>query len=543
MISEHSPETIHWRVRVHGQLRLESPLALHDGDVLRSERKDEDGQYAAIATVARAANGAAMIPGSSLKGALRAWLERHEIDARLVEGAFGREAKPKRAGAHTTDQGQGGKFEFGFSYSSVDTTLDDEQSVAIDRVTRAASDRLLFARQVVPSGTVFKVEVLGFQLSAAELAALLVGFEAFNKPADESGERVRLGSGMNNDYGLATWKLLRADALDATEINAWLDSGANDSPWQTARPIAVKELPNVCVVRRPRFGVDLKLDFTGWFLTKDPKQSKPKGSGASTDENDRLPDAFPLLDADGRVMLRPRGFRGAFRSQTERIARTLREDAGGDPNRDAPEGRSRIIEALFGDTSQRAAMRCSSFIDSRASWDGSTGNAIPDDVRRGERTALLKREFVAIDRFTGGAAEHLKFDCVAAWRPQLCGSISIDLDRLAKRCEQLNPAAAFGLLLLTLRDLCDGDVAFGFGWGKGFGECRASITAFQLDDPRSLADTWKLTDDLATALDVERQRTAAVPFDSLTLEQRALASVCVCAARKHLQQPQSVVRP
>ncbi|MCA9155732.1 MAG: hypothetical protein KDA38_13130 [Planctomycetales bacterium] len=518
-------------------------MALHDGDVLRSERKDEDGQYATIATVARAANGAAMIPGSSMKGAIRAWLERHEIDARLIEGVFGREAKPKRAGSHTTDQGQGGKFEFGFGYSPAGTTLDDEQSVAIDRVTRAASDRLLFARQVVPSGTVFEVEVLGFQVSEAELAALLVGFEAFNEPANDSDERVRLGSGTNNDYGLATWKLLQADALDATEINAWLDNGANDSPWLAARTITERQLPNVRVVRRPRFGVDLKLDFSGWFLTKDPKRSKPKGNAASTDLEDRLPDAFPVLDAEGRIVLRPRGFRGAFRSQAERIARTLCEDAGGDPNRDAPEGCSRIIEALFGDTSQRAAVRCSSFVDSRASWDGSGGDAIPDDVRRGERTALLKREFVAIDRFTGGAAEHLKFDCVAAWRPQLQGSISIDLDRLATRCERSTPAAALGLLLLTLRDLCDGDVAFGFGWGKGFGECRASITSFQLEDPHSLAGDWQLADEYATALETERTRSAAEPFDKFTPEQRALATVCVRAARKHLQQPQSVVMP
>jgi hypothetical protein len=97
------------------------------------------------------------------------------------------------------------------------------------------------------------------------------------------------------------------------------------------------------------------------------------------------------------------------------------------------------------------------------------------------------------------------------------------------------------LLFLALRDLCDGEISFGFGWGKGFGGCQAVIVDFQLPDPAALAAEWKLAGDYTVALERESERTSAPPFERLTAEHRALASICVNAARNHLHQAKGLV--
>jgi hypothetical protein len=86
----------------------------------------------------------------------------------------------------------------------------------------------------------------------------------------------------------------------------------------------------------------------------------------------------------------------------------------------------------------------------------------------GSSLATLRQEFLAIDRFTGGGAEHLKFDAETADRPVLTGHISLDLEALG---DVGVGRWALGLLALTLRDLLEGDLTFGFGAAKGFGAC------------------------------------------------------------------------
>jgi hypothetical protein len=68
-------------------------------------------------------------------------------------------------------------------------------------------------------------------------------------------------------------------------------------------------------------------------------------------------------------------------------------------------------------------------------------------------------DFLAVDRFTGGGAEHLKFDALALWRP---------LFRARVRLVSPEPWE-LGWLTLVLRDLKEGWLRVGFGAAKGFG--------------------------------------------------------------------------
>jgi CRISPR/Cas system CSM-associated protein Csm3 (group 7 of RAMP superfamily) len=87
---------------------------------------------------------------------------------------------------------------------------------------------------------------------------------------------------------------------------------------------------------------------------------------------------------------------------------------------------------------------------------------VEDACYMGQKPTYKPRDFLAIDRFTGGGAEHLKFDAIEIWKP-----------RFETRLRLENPEEwELGWLLLTLRDVQDGLVPFGFGAAKGMGRMR-----------------------------------------------------------------------
>jgi hypothetical protein len=74
---------------------------------------------------------------------------------------------------------------------------------------------------------------------------------------------------------------------------------------------------------------------------------------------------------------------------------------------------------------------------------------------------------VAIDRFTGGAADAKKFDT----RPLLPGAVA----RVQWRIDRPE-AWMWGLLYLLLRDLAEGDLRLGHATHRGYGKVTAQLT-------------------------------------------------------------------
>jgi CRISPR/Cas system CSM-associated protein Csm3 (group 7 of RAMP superfamily) len=175
-------------------------------------------------------------------------------------------------------------------------------------------------------------------------------------------------------------------------------------------------------------------------------------------------------DGQARLLLPGSSVKGVLRSHAERITRTVRGLA------DLPESwleqvndeRLGPVAVLFGSARAKAAGRRGAL----AVHDCQTRTA-------GERTIT----HVAIDRWTGGAAENLLFSvrepATADWE-----SIRLSLDtRLVAggAPEGEGPASqaqALALLLLVLRDLADGWLALGFGGTRGRGAISVSEVAF-----------------------------------------------------------------
>jgi len=84
---------------------------------------------------------------------------------------------------------------------------------------------------------------------------------------------------------------------------------------------------------------------------------------------------------------------------------------------------------------------------------------------------LARQEFIAIDRFTGGGADGLKFDAGYVYQPVLHGVVTLHLGSPSAP----SPEWFVGLMALVLRDLVEGDLTFGYGAAKGYGACTATL--------------------------------------------------------------------
>ncbi|WP_322759259.1 RAMP superfamily CRISPR-associated protein [Frankia sp. Cr2] len=97
---------------------------------------------------------------------------------------------------------------------------------------------------------------------------------------------------------------------------------------------------------------------------------------------------------------------------------------------------------------------------------------------------LDQADHVAIDRWTGGAADKLLFTVLEPWNVQWEPiQLSVDIARLG---DEAHPSLA--LLMLVLRDLRDRRLPIGQGTTRGFGDITASVTIATPDGTSDLSD-------------------------------------------------------
>jgi CRISPR/Cas system CSM-associated protein Csm3 (group 7 of RAMP superfamily) len=239
---------------------------------------------------------------------------------------------------------------------------------------------------------------------------------------------------------------------------------------------------------------------TGWAVWKFTLQAEgPFLTHDTTIAGLRGFDHAPLLNSVDdwqHPVLSGSSVRGVLRSHAERIARTLvshRAIAESDPAgyflRHCPacDPLARRLEA----TERHVALEsCDSLLHYEAGYPedkeverenlclacqlfGSARNGsrfrVEDAPFVGERPVYKMLDFLAVDRFTGGGAEHLKFDALALWKPAFKVRLWLE-----------NPADwELGWLTLVLRDLAEGWLRVGYGAAKGFGKVKIVEGTFQ----------------------------------------------------------------
>jgi CRISPR/Cas system CSM-associated protein Csm3 (group 7 of RAMP superfamily) len=435
--------------QLEGTLETVTSLHIGDGGVKQGKFRrsannaegevEEEGE---IQTAARSAGGKARIPGSALKGVLRSGFAEEDAAVKQLFGFQEPGQDQERA------IGQGGSVQFLDAVSEHPLQLVLGRT-AIDPVTGAAQDHLLFHLELVPEKTRFQVRIRG-KAFAGELwqEAVALIDSALRRFNDES---ITLGSGENNHWGVCRWNLDAVRVLDAAGRKKWL---AAPEPLDSALGKLLDRKAE-SIAPTPGAGakantIHVQLRFDGHsFLVNDPRKTGKKDQGRHAHAARRT--------ADGKLLLPAESFRGVLAHQAARIARTkgkagkrksVKRDSGGalTPNLDS-------VTRLFGAAGWASVIQIRDFVEIS---------------REGKPFPLPSQthEFLAVDRFTGGGADERKFDAEGGWQPWLAGRITVDLHRLSKTGK---PEPALGLLALTLRDLAEGDLSFGWGSGKGFG--------------------------------------------------------------------------
>lgn len=461
------------RWRIEGTLKTRTPLHIGSGDPTECDKilDEEKGKKADISAVAIDYEKRPYLPGATLKGNLRAYLRSSGQDKTVIDNLFGSE-DPK------AEDSRGGALEFwnarvnqptGFNGENVpywdnDRLTGVNASAVIDRQTRTAANQKLFYTEYVPKGISFRVVITGQDIEDNELALLLYALNGFNEG------NVKLGAGEADGWGEFEWKLDAVKCIDAKSIKEWL-----------AKPKAVgyemegtdkKQVIEEKVEKiKPSSSDDLltlnvRLNFNSPFLVNDTSRDRKQKDG-----NNRkvFADHYPLVNTDGKALLPSKSIRGAFRSQAERILRTIGGDKAACIDHEKAE-RKACPSVYKVEKVEESCPACQVF--GLSGWRSPV--QFSDFTSDMDRDKFKRQQFVAIDRFTGGGVDGAKFDADYADRSVLGGTITIDIDRLKKSGAG---EWGLGLIALTLRDLMEGDITLGFGAAKGYGVCKAEITS------------------------------------------------------------------
>lgn len=491
------------RWRIQGTLTTKTPLHVGNGDVTTRTKLVEEStkKPIEISAVATDHQGRAYIPATTLKGNLRSWLGQQKVPWERITTVFGSEDP-------SVEDAVGGKAEFWHAFS---VNIPDPPpqvpywdatrltgvvtSVAIDRRTRTASPNKLFHEEFVPPGVKFEITVAGQDLEPEEIHLLLFALEGFNHAQNP----VSLGADTGDDQGRFTWELTDIAQISKGDVAAWLQKQPSPVGYDglvslkaaDRKAMRADALTAFCVSSPASLTLSLELRFEGPFLVNDP--SRTKKSRRSLQTNNDIPDHTPLRDHQSRLLLPARSVRGAVRSQAEKIIRTLNPEAAclavdpEDACKPLYEYTQRATHLclacqVFGAPGWRAPLEISDFLLAESSTE-----------------TPFSQEFLAIDRFTGGGARHLKFEAVTVYKPTLTGVMRVDLKRI--------DPWALGLLALTLRDLIEGDIPLGFGVAKGYGASKAVIRGIYV------TPTDLIPEDLRTLL--KSQEALEIDFNSL----------------------------
>jgi len=411
------------RWKIKGTFTTTAPMHVGSGAITENSKlfNDKNKITCEVQAVTRDYISKPCIPATAIKGVLRAWAEKHlseQSDLALVDRIFGaRNIRAKESESGWAEFSTASFITVGnYTYESTVPYWDSEKStgilshVAIDRKAGTAAPNKLFFEEYVPKGVIFQTIIDATRLSQNEIALLLGILET----GAISDQPYQFGANGADGWGRVKW--------DCVSV---LESDATVSPTRSSVSTRALNLKPSTIQ-----SFNLTLNFEGPFLVNDTYRAKePHLDDSRTNFN-------PLKTPEGHVWLPVSSFRGALRSRAEFLLRSLDEKA------------VNLIEPLFGETKRQSRLTIAEF------------------AQVGE-CAIRRQDFVAIDRFTGGAADGAKFDASYADRLKIRTQLVLDLDGLSR--EQFVPFA------LALRDVCAGQVTFGFGGAKGYGQAIGTL--------------------------------------------------------------------
>lgn len=443
--------------------------ALHMGSGEGSERTD--------ALVIRDGDEIFYIPGTGFLGIFRSTVEKI---APFIEGFSSCQSNgdcEKKEPEYVCDTcklfGYGGKVsKVMFSKCILDREVDISEirdGVSIERISETAvpERRAKFDYEVIPKGSKFNFWIEVLNPTERDKTLFSIGFNELQKGYTGIGAKTSIGLG---DFDISIDSVYENDTSNFTQLKDYiLDINYKGieitnplSHWvgevnidnsKTKNVEGDHHIPNFCSIK-------YRLIFKEPFLIKSGDPSMP-----GPEELDARFITTTCWNGNSwveRPYLIGSSLKGVYRSRCEKIVRTLggcacdpqeKKESCGEKLKeddDIYKG-SCFVCRLFGSSSIKSRIRVSSAFSNRE---------IP----------MKKMDYVAIDRFTGGAAERQKFNSQVALNGEFNGKIILNNFEIWQ----------LGLLAYLFKDFYFKDVRIGYGKYKGYGKCKAIVTDVEI---------------------------------------------------------------
>jgi len=485
------------RLLINGVLVTKSPL--HVGGMGDDVSTDMP--------LARNGLGQVCLPGTSLAGAFRSWLEQ----------AFGPDLVEKFAGFQTDQDGRASSWIVEDAVLSPDyqALVEVRQGVGINRLLGSAHPGALYDRAVVPRGARLPLE-MSVEVPDENHLAIARAILGHLLDALKKG-RVPLGAARSRGLGrirlVGRPLILEQDFRTSRGMLQALceiarERGEDDLP-DLGGPtqLNIEELKQAELIPKPHPRLEIEI---AW---------KPSGAlMVKADQEGLVADAMPSVSHISRNTLAPllpgSSIKGVLRACAERILRTLLpmkpiELPGSQAGRFQNDLEVPLVTALFGAAGKsRRSNRVGNGRNGRPEpglaalwvddchaeplfedqWDAITSAESPGMLISSLESACLRNwnpaYHVAVDRWTGGAADRALFCTLEPWQARWEPiRLTLDLERL--RTPEIGPALA--LLCLVLRELARGRLPLGFAANRGMGDLEVEFVSVQ---GRDLSDRF-----------------------------------------------------
>jgi CRISPR/Cas system CSM-associated protein Csm3 (group 7 of RAMP superfamily) len=461
-------------VQAEGRLVAQAPVSV--GGVGGSEISDIE--------LAVDGMGRYCIPGTSIKGALRALAE--DLSKSLPGGDNGILGKVFGDAGNEGNEGASrlivhdAPVEF-----PQEPSVEVREGISINAESGTAERGFLYSRSVLPKGTTFSFR-MEMELTEnnhekkdfLELFGLLL----------ESLSRGRVFLGARSGSGLGAVRFEKEPDIRVYDFDedgafeAWLDPPADGSPFSRRIDNLIGDtgachqemLLSTTVSWEPEYAVMVKAGYEGIDADILPLTTMIIEEGSNQENVGTR--SVPVIPGSS--------IRGAFRARAQMIVNSLEGHA--------VEGEKGTLQSLldkmFGTKERKGRIRFSDvrLLDrgGKGFADADTGKWLAED--EGTLDDLTERsDHVAICRFTGGAAEGKLYSARRPkgdypWEPIKIELLSLDNDK--------ENDLARVLMVALLKDLKNGRIPIGFGTRRGLGDIRIRDTRF---DPPISEETRK----------------------------------------------------
>lgn len=447
------------RLHITGTLVAQSPI--HIGGIGGNSQVD----------LALAVNGQGQyyIPGTSLAGALRGWMEMSINHPNLV-ALWG----------FQEENGRGGHASFVLvEDAAIEGAVSEiREGVAINRIWGSAEDKFKYNRAILAKGTKIPLNItLDISPQSDNEKALLAQL----LQALKNGE-IRLGAAKTRGLGR-----VRLENLSISEHNLGDRNGILKMLQGNSDRLNLNDLLN----NDRQFPQASQITIEIHWQPQTSVMVKAEGDGIAVD-------IVPLVsefDNHLSFVLPGSSIKGALRTQAERIVRTvchwptqqyfqeqlelpLVEDLFGVRAKANNETNKGIGSLFIDDCYANTRINHNIWAEIQAAKSNSD---LRQNLNRANLQTTQQAFHVAVDRWTGGAADSFLYSNIELigvnWQPI---RLQLDLKRI-----QENQLPGIALILLVLRDLAEGRIALGYGTNRGMGSIEVAkiiIQACNLDD-------------------------------------------------------------